>query len=128
MDFVRKLIKPLTPIITLAFLGLSLTIPTVQAEMVSTQTMIEKENVKQKRQEILKLYDRKDVQKIMKAKGITAPEAQSRINSMTDREVLTLASRIDNLPAGAGGDVLLLLILLIIILEATGVTNIFTFI
>jgi len=127
MEFVRYLARPLTPLITLAFIALALTVPTIQAKMVSTQTMIEKKTIDDKRSHILKIITRTDVQKIMKGYGISPSEAQSRINSLTDQEVLSLSKNINNMPVGAGGEVFLLLLLIVIILEATGVTNIFTF-
>lgn len=127
MDFVRKLTRPLTPLITLAFLSLSLVVPVTQAKMINTETMVNKHDINQKREKLLKTYKRQDVRKVMQSYGISPKEAQSRINSLTAQEVLSLSKRIDKMPAGAGPDGLLLLVLILVILEATGVTNIFTF-
>lgn len=128
MDFVHKLTKPLMPFVVLAFLGMSLFVPVANAEMISTQTMLDKQSVAEKRRALKQLLQRKEIVRAFKMQGVDATEAQTRIDSMTDAEVMKLASRLDKMPAGAGGEALLLILLIIIILEATGVTNIFTFV
>ena len=103
--------------------GLGLPLP-VSAGIVSTDqlsTSADRDHVKQ-------FLDRNDVQAQLQARGVDADTAKARVDALTDDEVKTLASRIDQLPAG--GDVLGILLAVFIILLITdilGFTKVFPF-
>ena len=103
--------------------GLGLPLP-VSAGIVGTDqlsTSADRDHVKQ-------FLDRNDVQAQLQARGVGADTAKARVDALTDDEVKTLASRIDQLPAG--GDVLGILLAVLIILLITdilGFTKVFPF-
>ena len=127
MEFIRKFTKPLIPFISICFLSLSFQ-NTAMSEMISTETIVKDAQAKQQRSKLRTFYNRTEVRAALHKKGLTVSEAKARIASLSDTEVQLIVNKIDTLPAGAGGETFLLLLLLIIVLEATGVTNIFTFI
>lgn len=70
---------------------------------------------------------RNDLQKAMTKLGVDPIEARSRVESLSDHELLALQEQLDTLPAG--GDFFALVgvvFIVLIILEFVGVTNIFT--
>jgi hypothetical protein len=68
----------------------------------------------QEAREILKQFmAREDVRSAIIAQGVDPTEADARLNSLTDAEVIQLADQINQLPAG--GDALGLVIALLVI-------------
>ena len=70
---------------------------------------------------------REDVQSQLEALGVDPADALARVNALTDAELASLATQLDELPAG--GDVLGVLgviLVVLIVLELLGVTNVFT--
>jgi hypothetical protein len=68
----------------------------------------------QEARETLKHFmTREDVQTAIAAQGVDPLEADARINSLTNAEVIQIADQIDQLPAG--GDILGLLIAVLVI-------------
>jgi hypothetical protein len=73
------------------------------------------------RERVKALVARPEVAKQLETLGVLPKDAQSRIDALTDAEVLALAGRIDALPAGAMSDqnwLLLIIIILLVILIA----------
>ena len=71
---------------------------------------------------------RKDVQSQLTARGIDPAEAQARIDSLSDAEVMQIADKIDQLPAGGSfwATVLYLAIIafiVLVVLELLGYTD-----
>lgn len=69
---------------------------------------------------------RADVQNAMLALGVDPVDAQTRIAALSDAELASLASRLEQLPAG--GNILALVgavFIVLLILDLTGVTNVF---
>jgi hypothetical protein len=56
------------------------------------------------RARIKKFLSRNDVIVQLKSYGISAEEAQARVESLTDQEIALIAGKLDQLPAGAGAD------------------------
>jgi len=73
-----------------------------EAGFVGTDTVIEKYSVEAERQKIADIFSRADVKAEFEKLGISADEAQNRLNSMSDAEVKKLAAEIDRAPAGQG--------------------------
>lgn len=70
---------------------------------------------------------RDDLHKAMTRLGVDPVEARSRVESLSDNELLAVQEQLDTLPAG--GDFFALVgvvFIVLIILELVGVTNIFT--
>lgn len=86
------------------------------------------------RERLEALVAKADVRAEMVALGIDPKEAETRIASMTDQELATVAGRLDQLPAGEGFGVGTALIILFVVfgiavmLDALGMMNIFPFV
>ena len=114
-------------ILTLGITGIA------QAEMVNTGEVITSQNAQTERDKLVVLLQRSDVVTELKHLGVDPKQAQERANSLTDDEILSLANKIDELPAGGddfgnfiGAAVIIFVILLIT--DILGFTDIFPFV
>ena len=86
------------------------------AGIVTTTEMVNKQQIEQDRSRLQQLLDREDVRKVLTAEGVDAAAAKMRVATMTDAEIQTLATKMDQLPAGgrrlSNLEVVLLVILL----------------
>lgn len=101
----------------------------VQAAMVGTPAVIQAEQSRVDRQELLAMLAREDVRSQLTEMGIDAAVASQRVAALTDAEVASLNQRLEELPAG--GDVvglLLLLFIIFLITDMVGATDIFPFV
>jgi hypothetical protein len=108
-------------------------VQSVPAAMFDTETILDSVRGREAREYLHQLMARKDIQAAIVAQGIDPNEAWSRINSLSDNEVIKIADQIDQLPAGGGLAEFLLIIILagfivLVILDLTGVTDVFPFI
>jgi len=73
--------------------------------------------------------DRAEVRAQLRALGVDAGAARSRVYALTDDEVKNLAARIDELPAGGESvlGVLLLVFIILLITDILGLTKVFPF-
>ena len=78
----------------------------VSAALISTQNMADSVQGQEARAELKQLFAREDVQAALIAQGLDPVEASSRIDALTNEEVIRVADQIDALPAG--GSTLLL--------------------
>ncbi|MDX1556262.1 MAG: PA2779 family protein [Xanthomonadales bacterium] len=71
---------------------------------------------------------RDDVQRALTDLGVDPLEAQSRVESLSDQELLLLEQELETLPAGGDGFFALLgvIFVVLLVLELVGVTNVFT--
>jgi len=84
------------------------------------------------REKVKSFLLRDDVAGVIKGQGLSLEEVNSRINTMSDREVVHVASVLDNMPAGGstagtivGAVVVIFLVLLIT--DILGLTAVFPF-
>lgn len=118
----------------------SLPIGVVHAGMVTTKTIIEQqtpaasasERTPVQREQIRDLLARDDVRLEMISLGIAPAEAEARIAALTDQEIVDIAGKLDQLPAGEGlGTVLIVLFIVFgiaVMLDALGMMDIFPFV
>ena len=98
----RKFIGLITLISTLLICFL---LSPVQAVMINTEYVIHQESKKLSyRVRVSTFLRRADVIAQIQAFGISSEEAQSRADSLTDNEIASLAGKIDQIQAGAGGN------------------------
>ncbi|MGH1482725.1 MAG: PA2779 family protein [Geminicoccales bacterium] len=108
----------------------SLTVDVAQAGMISTRTIIESESSPHAQsstsiERIRTLLARDDVRAQMVALGVDPAEAASRVNALTDDELVLLAGRLEQLPAGEGAMTtfaLIALIITVVVLLATRIS------
>ncbi len=98
----RKFIGLITLISTLL---ICFPLSPAQAVMITTEYVIHQESKKlSDRGRVSAFLRRADVIAQMQAFGISREEAQSRADSLTDNEIASLAGKIDQIQAGAGGN------------------------
>jgi hypothetical protein len=83
------------------------------AALVETEMMLDMSRGEEARQTVRRFLARDDVRSAIVSQGVDPMEADERLNSLTNAEVIQLADQIDELPAG--GDVLGLLIAVLVI-------------
>ena len=90
-----------------------------QAELVSTDHVVPNAAIQGDREKIRAFLSRAEAQRGLKALGVDAGSARQRVDALTDSEVVSLAGKIDSLPAGGNlGTSDIIIILLVAILVA----------
>ena len=101
----------------------------VQAAMVGTPQVIQSEQSRIDRAELLAALDREDVRSQLEAMGVDSAMAAERVAAMTDAEVAELNARIAELPAGGDAlGVIVLILLVFVVTDVIGATDIYPFI
>jgi hypothetical protein len=105
-----------------------------QATMIGTDTVAATAgaDVQARRAHVLSFLDRDDVVRQFDKLGVSPAEAKARVAAMSDEELLSLADRIDQAPAGgdAIGAIITAAVLVFIVLLITdilGFTKVFSF-
>lgn len=109
-------------------LSLGLPLQSAQAGMVGTDKVTSSAQTQSERERIRTFLDRADVRNQLQAKGIDANTAKARVAALTDDEVLKIAGKLDQMPAG--GEILGILFTIFIVLLITdilGFTKVFPF-
>jgi hypothetical protein len=86
------------------------------AALINTETALAENQNQVSRQYLLQLLAREDVRSALIEQGINPQEAEARIASLSDSEIIELADHIENLPAGQGVIELTIGVLLIVLL------------
>jgi len=129
----RRFAKYVCYFVMMTMLLMSMPVQTVQAAMVRTETMLTLSTAKNVRENLNQFLKREDVKAIMMAQGISPVEATARVDSLSDAEIMQIADKMDQLPAGGstfgvimGTAVIIFIVLLIT--DILGYTDIFTFV
>ena len=99
---------------------------TATAGVISTQQALSAEMRAAKETQVRRSLARDDVRQAMQRLGVDPADADARIASLSDAELVRMQGELDSLPAG--GDALAVIgvvFLVLLILELVGVTNIF---
>jgi hypothetical protein len=86
------------------------------------------------RENLNQFLKREDVQAIMTAQGISPVEAIARVDSLSDDEIMQIADKLDQLPAGGTSTIGVIVIasvivfIVLLITDILGFTDIFTFV
>lgn len=97
------------------------------AGIVGTDSYLSEQTAQQDRENLRALMSRDEVRSLLETNGLTVEEAQTRVDSLTDKEVSQMAEKFSELPAAGDAAVVILVIaLVVIILELAGITDIFT--
>jgi hypothetical protein len=129
----RRFAKYVCYFVTMTMLLMSLPVQTLQAAMVKTETVLTLSTAKNVRENLNQFLKREDVKAIMMAQGISSAEATARVDSLSDAEIMQIADKMDQLPAGGsalgviiGGAIVIFIVLLIT--DILGYTDVFTFV
>lgn len=106
-----------------AIVGMALLLPFgfAQAGIVSTHDVAAQEGIEAQREKVREFMAREDVADKLIELGVAPELAKKRAGALTDEEVITIAGKIDKLPAGGAlrqTELLLLLILVIVLIIA----------
>ncbi len=129
MQTMRRIARPVVHIIVFGLLALGIHMPAANAALVGTEAVIDAQRAHQDRSRIRALLGREEVKAGLLARGVDPADVQARVDNLTDREVQTLAAKMDQLPAG--GDVLgvaVFVFLVLLITDILGFTDIFPFV
>jgi hypothetical protein len=130
MNTNHALFRPTAYMVIFAMLAFFMPAPAVYAGLIGTEEVITAERTLEARAQVHDLLTREDVRAELERFGISSEEARARVDSLTDAELMQLAGKLDQLPAG-GSDALAVLgfiVVVVIILELLGVTNLLPFI
>jgi len=104
-------------------------ISTAYAGVISSeQVIVQQKNIYNK-QNVIEMLNSAEVQDKLVSLGVSIEDAEMRIASMTDRELSTLNTRMNDMPA-AGGVVGVIVTVLVVlaVLDVLGVTDVYSFI
>ena len=129
----RRFARYVCYFVAMTMLLMSLPVQTIQAAMIKTETVLTLSTVNDVRENLNQFLKREDVRAIMTAQGISPIEAKARVDSLSDAEIMQIADKMDQLPAGGstvgvivGAAVFIFIVLLIT--DILGFTDIFTFV
>lgn len=108
----------------------ALTLMSVQmpamADIVGTDQLMAEQRTDMQRDMVKGFLDREDVRVQLMARGVNASDALTRVDSLSDAELVELAQQIDSLPAGEGAlGFVIGLIVIFMLLDIAGVTDVF---
>jgi hypothetical protein len=118
-------------ILTMVFM--TMPIQTVSAAMVGTETVFTMTHAQNARTNLIKFLERKEVRAAMIAQSINPLEAKARVGSLSDAEVMRIADKMEQLPAGGDGlgilvGTALVVFLVLLFTDIMGYTDIFPFV
>ncbi|MGA7979772.1 MAG: PA2779 family protein [Chromatiaceae bacterium] len=132
MFVLQHIIKPVSRLLILSMLGLSLPLSPAQSAMVGTDSVIGKSAAHGQRDRIRTFIDRKDVREQMESIGVSPDEAMARVAALSDQEVANISGKLGQLPAGGdGGSIvgaLLLIFFVLLLTDLLGLTHVFPFV
>ena len=116
MHPIRKKAQPVAILMIILTLLLSVPYQAAFAALVETETMLDMSRGQEARETLKQFMVRQDVRSAIVSQGVDPQEADARVNSLSDAEVIQLADQIDQLPAGGEALGLLVTVLVIVIL------------
>jgi len=129
MNKLRRLARPISYIVTVGVLALSVHLPAVHAAVIGTEAVVSAQQAEFDRTRVQSLLGRAEIKQQLLAAGVDPSQVSERVDALNDNEVHQLAAKIDQLPAG--GDALGVLVFVFIVLLITdilGFTDVFPFV
>src|SRR3989338_11077436 len=132
MQTFRRFTKPVSYVVTLGMLAVSLHLPVANAAMIGTEAVVHAVQAQQQRDRIHEVLNREDIKMKLVSLGVEPSRVQARVDALTDDEAQRLAQQLDELPAGGHDhglsavlDVALLVFLILLITDLLGLTDVF---
>lgn len=124
-----RLLRRTSWTLLLTLISLLLPIAPVHAALVGTEQVVSAVQVESNRERVRVFLQRTDVRDMLQQRGVDANVALSRVDAMTDAEVQTVATQLDQLPAGGMGFIsaVVFIFVLLLITDILGLTKIFPF-
>jgi Family of unknown function (DUF6627) len=130
----RRFTRYVCYFVAVTMLLMSLPVQTVRAAMIKTETVLTQSTVNDVRENLNQFLKREDVQAIMTAQGISPVEVKARVDSLSDDEIMQIADKLDQLPAGGTSTIGVIAIasvivfIILLITDILGYTDIFPFV
>jgi len=133
MRRVHRFSKYVSCFVTITMLLMSMPLQTLQASMIGTETVLILSKAQNMRENLHKFLERKDVQGMMTAQGVSPIEAKARVDCLSDAEVMEIADKMDQLPSGGDGigaivGAVLIIFLVLLFTDIMGYTDVFPFV
>ena len=133
MHRIRCFAKYVSFFMALTMVFMTMPIQTVSAAMVGTETVFTITHAQNARTNLIKFLERKEVQAAMIAQGINPLEAKARVDNLSDAEVMRIADKMEQLPAGGDGlgilvGTALIIFLVLLFTDIMGYTDVFPFV
>jgi hypothetical protein len=133
MKIIRKKIGFISLFMATIMLLIATPCQPLLAAMVPTEAPIYKINAQDARDHLKTLISRNDIKNALISQGIDPMEAKARVDSLSDSEVIEVADKIEQLPAGGGafGAVIaasVIVFLVLLITDILGHTDVFPFV
>jgi hypothetical protein len=133
MNTIRQVTEPVSVLLTILMLLLTVPYQSALAAMIETETVLETARGHQARQQVKQILDREEIQKALRTQGVSAEEAKARVDALSDAEVVRLVEKLEQLPAGGGalGTVIgaaLVVFIVLLITDILGYTDVFPFV
>lgn len=133
MRIILTAARPVSLVLTVIIVLTAVSHRYATAAMVGTETIVNTARGEDGRRYLHSILAREDVKAAFVAQGIDPREAHARVASLTDEEVIFLADKIDELPAG--GDTIgaiigasLIVFFVLLIMDLLGLTDVFPFV
>ncbi len=133
MRMIRQAAKPVSVLLTICMLMVTVPYKSSFAGMIGTETALDMTRGQEARNYLKGIVAREDVQTALIAQGINPLEAKARIDSLSDAEAIDLADQIEQQPAGGSAlgvivGALLIVFIVLLITDILGYTDIFPFV
>ena len=132
MKLLRQKAKPVSVFMTILILLLAVPYQSVFAAMIGTETVIDMASGQEARDCLNRMMIREDVQTVFTSYGINPLEAKTRLDTLSDAEIMSLYDQIEQLPSG-GSDLgtafiaVGVVFIILFITDLLGYTDVFSF-
>jgi hypothetical protein len=133
MSRLRQAVKPISVVVIISMLLLVVPYQSSLAALIGTETVLDTALGHEARQQVKQILDRQEIQKVLKAQGVSTEEAKARVDALSDAEAVRLVKKLDQLPAG--GDALgtmvfaaLFVFVVLLVTDILGYTDVFPFV
>ena len=129
----RRILKPISLILVISLLMFNFAVQAAKAEMIGTEAALHLASKENSRAIVTAFLERNDVRQTMERQGIDVAEARKRVAALSDAELIRIAQKIDQLPAGGDGvgtvvGAILLVFFVLLITDLLGLTHVFPFV
>ena len=133
MKIIRKKIGFISLFMATIMLFIAIPYQPLLAAMVPTEATIYKIKAQDARDHLKTFISRDDIKNALISQGIDPDEAKARVDSLSDSEVIEVADKIEQLPAGGGafGAVIaasVIVFLVLLLTDILGYTDVFPFV
>ena len=118
MYLLRRKVQPIAFLMIALTILLSVPPQSAVAALVETEIMLDMSRSLEARETVRQFMAREDVRSAIVSQGVDPLEANARLDSLTEAEVIQLADQIEQLPAGGDflGFVIAVLVIVILVL------------